>query len=64
MLFHFENCFPFGIMYAHQRLLQGLARRAAQGEYRRGLQAHETVPPVGNELTATPLFVLPARWQP
>lgn len=26
MLFHFENCFPFGIMYARHSLLQGLAK--------------------------------------
>lgn len=27
MLFHFLNCFPFGIMYARHPLLQGLAKR-------------------------------------
>lgn len=55
-------------MYAHQRLLQGLARRAAQGSHRQarrrggiqaGLEAHETVPPVGNELAATPSLFYP-----
>lgn len=55
-------------MYAHQCLLQGLARRAAQGSHRQaqrhkgiraGLEAHETVPPVGNELAATPSLFCP-----
>lgn len=74
MLFHFLNCFPFGIMYARHPLLQGLAKRIhtlfflsqprEHSGIQAGLEAQETgVPPVGNELQRNPLFVFPPPWQ-
>lgn len=62
--FIFENCSPFGIMYARRALLQGvgiqpssstLPTPAEAGPKARGSAA----PPVGNELWRNPVFVPP-----